>query len=47
LNWNDTEWTIKIQLIIELEASISYVQVLITNPDGLVSEPMETVFHWR
>ena len=47
LNRNDAERIIKIQLLIELEAGIPYFQVLIMDPDGLISKPMETVFHWR
>ncbi len=47
LNRNDTERTLKIQLLIEFEAGIPYFQVTVVDPDRLVSESMETVFHWR
>jgi hypothetical protein len=46
-NRDCAERTLKMQPILELEAGIPYFQVMIMNPDGLISEPMETVFHWR
>ncbi len=47
LNRDYAERALKIQLIIKLEAGIPYFQVMIMNPDGLITEPMETVIHWR